>query len=47
MSNIFEWISENAHWIFDGIGVTLLVCIGGFIFKKNNRWRYNNKWSSI
>ena len=37
MSSVFKWISENVHWIFDGIGVTLLVCIGGFIFKKNNK----------
>lgn len=29
-----EWIIENASWIFDGIGVTVLAAIVGLFFKK-------------
>lgn len=29
-----DWIIENANWIFDGIGVTVVVAIAGLFFKK-------------
>lgn len=29
-----KWIVENANWIFDGIGVTILVAIAGLFVKK-------------
>ena len=28
-----EWIIENAEWIFDGIGVTVIVAVIGIFFK--------------
>ena len=34
MSSIFDWIGENAYWIFDGIGVIAITGILGVIFKK-------------
>ena len=34
MSNIFDWIGENAYWIFDGIGIIAITGILGVIFKK-------------
>ncbi|MCR1952885.1 hypothetical protein NSA50_17935 [Clostridium sp. DSM 100503] len=29
-----KWIIENADWIFDGIGVTILVGVAGLFIKK-------------
>ena len=34
ISQIINWIIENKEWIFSGIGVTLLLGIVGFIYKK-------------
>lgn len=34
MSSIIEWVSDNAHWIFDGIGVTVLIGIVGVFSRK-------------
>ncbi len=32
--NNLKWIIENADWIFDGIGVTILVGVAGLFIKK-------------
>lgn len=34
MSSIFKWIGDNITWIFDGIGVTVVVGIVGIFAKK-------------
>lgn len=34
MVGSLKWIIENADWIFDGIGVTILVALGGLFVKK-------------
>lgn len=37
-----EWISSNAFWIFDGIGVAIITVIGGFLFKKHKKENKKN-----
>ena len=41
MSSIFDWIGENAYWIFDGIGVIAITGILGVIFKKRKNKEKN------
>lgn len=41
MSSIFDWIGENAYWIFDGIGVIAITGIIGVIFKKRKNKEKN------
>ena len=41
MSSIFDWIGENAYWIFDGIGVIAITGILGVIFKKRKKKKKN------
>ena len=41
MSSIFDWIGENAYWIFDGIGVIAITGILGVIFKKRKNKEQN------
>lgn len=41
MSSIFDWIGENAYWIFDGIGVIAITRILGVIFKKRKNKEKN------
>ncbi len=41
MSSIFDWIWENAYWIFDGIGVISITGILGVIFKKRKNKEKN------
>lgn len=41
MSSIFDWIWENAYWIFDGIGVIAITGILGVIFKKRKNKEKN------
>ncbi len=41
MSSIFDWIEENAYWIFDGIGVIAITGILGVIFKKRKNKEKN------
>ena len=41
MSSIFDWIGENAYWIFDGIGVMAITGILGVIFKKRKNKEKN------
>ena len=41
MSSIFDWIWENAYWIFDGIGVIVITGILGVIFKKRKNKEKN------
>jgi hypothetical protein len=39
MSDILAWISANKDWIFDGIGITVLIFIGAslkWIFSRNS-----------
>lgn len=41
MSSIFDWIGENAYWIFDRIGVIAITGILGVIFKKRKNKEKN------
>lgn len=41
MSSIFDWIGENAYWIFDGTGVIAITGILGVIFKKRKNKEKN------
>lgn len=44
MSSIFDWIGNNAYWIFDGIGVIVITGVLGVVFKK---WKNKEKNISI
>ena len=44
MSSIFDWIGNNAYWIFDGIGVIVITGVLGVVFKK---WKNKEKDISI
>lgn len=33
---ILEWISTNKDWIFDGVGVAVLIFLANMFFKKKN-----------
>jgi hypothetical protein len=36
IEQIIEWISENKNWLFEGLGVTILVGLWAF-FRNRNR----------
>lgn len=31
-----NWIIQNSEWVFSGIGVTVILTVLGWIFKKRN-----------
>ena len=37
-----EWISNNAYWLFDGIGVVILTTIIGLFLKKDKKNKKKN-----
>lgn len=37
MENQMEWLAENAHWIFSGIGVFVLSFLIGLLLKNRRR----------
>ncbi len=34
--DVLKWVNENKDWLFEGIGVTVLLGMAAFFFKKKN-----------
>jgi hypothetical protein len=35
MENFFNWISENKAWLFEGLGVVIILGVIRYLWKKN------------